>query len=106
MVAAASDARVKTFVVLTGFLPGDADRAAINTLKVPVLYLLSGGRPQVTRAMMEHYALTRRFGSQVFLFSGSEHGFHLLEMDSSLETLIGRWLVGQLSTPSVSVEVR
>jgi len=97
MVAAASDTRVKTFVVLTGFLPGDAERATIDSLKVPVLYLLSGGRPRVTKAMMEHYALTRSYGSQVFLHSGGEHGFHLLEMDESLEKLIVRWLRGQLS---------
>jgi dienelactone hydrolase len=96
MIAAATDARVKTFVVLTGFLPGDADRDTINNLKVPVLYLLSGGRPQVTKAMMEHYALTKRYGSQIFSYSGSEHGFHLLETDKSLEMLIVHWLTNQL----------
>ena len=98
MLASVSDARVKTFVVLTGFLPSDSERTVINSLKIPVLYLLSGGRPRVTKAMMEHFELTRKYGSQVFLDSGSEHGFHLLETDKSLESQIVRWLNSQLSS--------
>jgi dienelactone hydrolase len=98
MIAAACDARVKTFVVLTGFLTSDSERTLINNLKIPVLYLLSGGRPRVTKAMMEHFELTRSYGSQVFLSSRSEHGFHLLEMDKSLESQIVRWLSWQLSS--------
>jgi len=97
MLAAASDKRIRTFVVMTGFLPSDADKESINKLQFPVLYLLSGGRPQVTKAMMEHYALTRPYGSQMFLHSGSEHGFHLMETDKSLERLIVHWLTDKLS---------
>jgi dienelactone hydrolase len=97
MIAAASDSRVKTFVVLTGFLPSDSERPVINGLKLPVLYLLSGGRPRVTKAMMDHFALTRSYGSQVFMHGGSEHGFHLLDVEKGLESLIVGWLARQLS---------
>jgi len=98
MLEAAKDNRIKTFVVMTGFLSSEAEKQSINSLKFPVLYLLSGGRPQVSKAMMEHYALTRSYGSQMFLHDSSEHGFHLLKTDRSLEPLIVQWLKTQLST--------
>lgn len=96
MLAAANDSRVKTFVVLTGFLSEGAERERINGMKIPVLYLLSGGRPRVTKAMMEHYALTRPYGSQVFTHHGSEHGFHLIARDGAWERLIVNWLIDRL----------
>ena len=96
MLAAVGDSRVKTFVVLTGFVSEGAERVRINEMKVPVLYLLSGGRPRVTKAMMDHYALTRRYGSQVFTHQGSEHGFHLLAKDGGWEMLIVNWLLDHL----------
>lgn len=96
MLAAVKDARVKTFVVLTGFVSEGAEREQINGMKIPVLYLLSGGRPKVTKAMMDHYALTRSYGSQVFMHSGSEHGFHLIARDSGWEMLIVNWLKDHL----------
>jgi dienelactone hydrolase len=92
MLAAVKDARVKTFVVLTGFLSEGAEQEQINSMKIPVLYLLSDGRPKVTKAMMDHYALTRPYGSQVFTHKGSEHGFHLIARDSGWEMLIVNWL--------------
>jgi dienelactone hydrolase len=98
MIAAASDARVKTFVVMTGFIPGDAEKQSIANLKVPVLYLLSEGRPRVTKAMMDHYALTKSYGSQVFSYEGGAHGFHLLEMDKRWEPMIVGWLADHLSS--------
>jgi dienelactone hydrolase len=97
MIAAASDPRIKTLVVLTGFVPSEAERPIVNSLKVPVLYLLSEGRTRATKAMMEHFALTQKFGSQVFLHGGGAHGFHLLEMDASWEPLIVRWVSDRLS---------
>jgi len=98
MIAAASDARVKTFVVMTGFIPGDAEKQSIANLKMPVLYLLSEGRPRVTTAMMEHYALTKSYGSKVFSYQGGAHGFHLLEMDKSWEPMIVGWLGDHLAS--------
>jgi dienelactone hydrolase len=100
MLHAASDARVKTFVVFTGFLPSDSERPIINNLKIPVLYLLSGGRPRVTKAMMDHFALTKPYGSQIFSHGGSEHGFHLLETERSFESLVVGWLTKQLDAES------
>jgi len=97
MMAAASDARVKTFVVMTGFIPGETEKESIANLKVPVLYLLSEGRPRVTRAMMEHYALTKSYGSRVFSYEGGAHGFHLLEMDKRWEPMIVEWLAKHLA---------
>ena len=96
MIAAVPDARIKTLVVLTGFLPEEKEKTTINKLKIPVLYLLSGGRPRVTEAMMEHYVLTKNYGSQVFMHSGSEHGFHLLEKERGWERLIVSWLSNHL----------
>ena len=96
MIAAVADARIKTLVVLTGFLPGEMEKTTINNLKIPVLYLLSGGRPRVTKAMMEHYTLTKSYGSQVFQYEGGTHGFHLLEMDKSWERIITGWLTDHL----------
>jgi dienelactone hydrolase len=96
MLAAVKDVRVKTFVVLTGFLSEGAEREQINGMKIPVLYLLSGGRPKVTKAMMDHYALTRPYGSQVFTHNGSEHGFHLIARDNGWEMLIVNWLSDHL----------
>ena len=98
MMAAASDPRVKTFVVMTGFIPGDAEKQSIANLKVPVLYLLSEGRPRVTKAMMEHYALTKSYGSQVSSYEGGAHGFHLLEMDKRWEPMIIGWLADHLAS--------
>jgi dienelactone hydrolase len=92
MLAAVKDVRVKTFVVLTGFVSEGAEQEQINGMKIPVLYLLSGGRPKVTKAMMDHYALTKPYGSQVFMHSGSEHGFHLIDKDRGWELLIVNWL--------------
>lgn len=97
MIAAASDPRVKTFVVMTGFIPGDTEKQSIDNLKVPVLYLLSEGRPRVTKAMMEHYAVTKSYGSQVVSYEGGAHGFHLLEMDQRWEPMIVEWLGSHLA---------
>lgn len=96
MLAAASDKEVKTLVVMTGFIPGDAEIQSINSLKLPILYLLSAGRPRVTKAMMDHFARTQSNGSQVFSFEGGTHGFHLLEMDKSWEPIIVRWFATHL----------
>jgi dienelactone hydrolase len=96
MLAAASEARLKTLVVMTGFIPGDSEKESINKLRLPILYLLSAGRPRVTKAMMDHFALTQSSGSQVFSYEGGTHGFHLLEMDKSWDPIIVGWLATHL----------
>jgi dienelactone hydrolase len=89
--AANMDARVKSFVMLGG-LP---ERAEIEQTTFPILFVSSMGIPQIAKAFKEFYDITRSKGSQLLEYEGGGVGYHLFEIDESLQPMIVKWLRAQ-----------
>jgi dienelactone hydrolase len=91
--AAITDERVKAFVMLGG-LP---ERAEVEKSRFPILFVSSLGIPQIAKAFKEFYRLTKDRGSYLLEFDVGGVGYHIFELDESLEPLIVRWLKPQFS---------
>ena len=91
--AALADARVKSFVMLGG-LP---ERAQVEQARFPILFVSSLGVPQIAAAFRDFYNLTKERGSYLVEFDVGGVGYHIFELDDSLEPLIVRWLRPQFS---------
>ncbi|HLE61968.1 MAG TPA: alpha/beta fold hydrolase, partial [Pyrinomonadaceae bacterium] len=91
--AATTDERVKAFVMLGG-LP---ERAEVEKSHFPILFVSSLGIPQIAKAFQEFYGLTKDRGSYLLEFEGGGVGYHIFEIDESLEPLIVRWLKPQFA---------
>lgn len=91
--AALADARVKSFVMLGG-LP---ERAQVQQARFPILFVSSLRIPQIANAFREFYNLTKDRGSYLVEFDVGGVGYHIFELDDSLEPLIVRWLKPQFS---------
>jgi dienelactone hydrolase len=89
--AAITDDRVKAFVMLGG-LPQHAE---VQQSKFPILFISSSGIPQIAKAFREFYEMTKTHGSYLVEFDVGGVGYHLFDLDDSLEPLIVRWLKPQ-----------
>lgn len=89
--AANMDARVKSFVMLGG-LP---ERTEVEKSTFPILFVSSLGIPQIAKAFKEFYDITRLKGSQLLEYEGGGVGYHLFEIDESLQPVIVKWLKAQ-----------
>jgi dienelactone hydrolase len=89
--AAIPDERVKAFVMLGG-LP---QHAQVQQSKFPILFVSSSGIPQIAKAFREFYEMTKAHGSYLVEFDVGGVGYHLFDLDDSLEPLIVRWLKPQ-----------
>jgi len=89
--AAITDDRVKAFVMLGG-LPQHAE---VQQSKFPILFISSSGIPQIAKAFREFYEMTKSHGSYLVEFDVGGVGYHLFDLDDSLEPLIVRWLKPQ-----------
>jgi predicted alpha/beta hydrolase len=91
--AALMDERVKAFVMLGG-LP---QRAEVEKSRFPILFVSSSGIPQISSAFKEFYNLTKDRGSYFLEFEVGGVGYHIFELDESLEPLIVKWLKPQFA---------
>lgn len=93
--AAATDARVRSFVMLGGM----PDRADVEQSRFPILFIASQGLPPIAQAFREFYRLHRDRGSHLLEYEGGSVGYQLFEQDPSIEPMIVRWLKPQLTIP-------
>ena len=96
MAAAAGDPRIKTVVVLTGYVPTAKEKAYLTSQKPPILYITSKGHHAVTQAMTELYDLTKDKGSELIVYDGGAIGYQLMELDDRLLPRIVRWMKDKL----------
>jgi dienelactone hydrolase len=96
MAAAAEEPRIKTAVVLTGYVPTEKEKAYFTMSKLPVLYVTSRGHAAVTRALMEMYDLTKEKGSELMVYDGGAIGYQLFKLDEQLLPRVVRWVKEKL----------
>lgn len=98
MAAAAEEPRIKTAVVLTGYIPTEKEKAYFTSQKVPVLYVTSTGHRPVTRSLAEMYTLTKDKGSELITYPGGAIGYQLFKLDDNLLPRIVNWMKEKLGT--------
>jgi dienelactone hydrolase len=96
MAAAAETPRIRTAVILTGYIPTEREKAYITEQKPPILYVTSRGHSAVTKSMTELYELTKDGGSELKIYDGGAIGYQLLEMDETLSDRIVNWMKTKL----------
>jgi dienelactone hydrolase len=96
MAALAEDSRIKTAVVLTGYIPTEKEKTYLTTHNVPVLYVTSSGHSAVTQSLTDMYKLTRDKGSELVLLSGGAIGYQLFELDEGLLPRVVGWMKDKL----------
>jgi len=92
MAAAAEEPRIKTAVVLTGYIPTEKEKAYFATQSRPVLYVTSRGHEAVTKALTEMYGLTKAKGSEIIVYDGGAIGYQLFELDHNLIARLSLWM--------------
>lgn len=97
MAAAAEEPRIKTAVVLTGYIPTEKEKAYVSTQRRPILYVTSRGHRAVTQAMTELYGLAKGDGSELVVYNGGAIGYQLFELDKGLLPRVVRWMKDKLS---------
>ena len=97
MAAAAEEPRIKTAVVLTGYIPTEKEKLYFTTQKVPVLYVTSAGHRPVTQALTEIYNKTKDKGSELVVYRGGAIGYQLLKLEDDLLPRVVRWLQEKLN---------
>ncbi|HWP43412.1 MAG TPA: dienelactone hydrolase family protein, partial [Blastocatellia bacterium] len=97
MAALAEDPRIKTGVVLTGYIPTEKEKAYLTTHSVPVLYITSTGHRAVTKSLTDIYNLTKDKGSELVVLEGGAIGYQLFELDESLLPRVVGWMKSKLS---------
>ncbi len=96
MAAAVDEPRIKTAVVLTGYIPTEKEKSYFTTQPVPVLYVTSTGHGPVTKSLTEMYNLTKNKGSELLTFPGGAIGYQLFKLDQELQPRIVRWMKEKL----------
>jgi dienelactone hydrolase len=96
MAAAAEEPRIKTAVILTGYIPTDKEKIYLSTQKPPILYVTSAGHRPVTQSMTEMYKLTKEGGSELIVYDGGAIGYQLFKLDDGLIPRIVRWMKEKL----------
>jgi hypothetical protein len=76
-------------------LGGLPQHAEVQQSKFPILFVSSSGIPQIAKAFREFYEMTKAHGSYLVEFDVGGVGYHLFDLDDSLEPLIVRWLKPQ-----------
>jgi len=92
---ALNDSRVKALVILTVIFTAQ-EKASLANLKIPILYIASGGIEDVTQDLTDAYHISQNKGSGLAIFPGSSLGYQLLEADSAVQPRIVNWLEAQL----------
>ena len=92
MAAAAEEPRIKTAVVLTGYIPTEKEKAYFSTQNRPVLLITSRGHGAVTSALTAMYDLTKEKGSQLVVYDGGAIGYQLFDLDHRLIARLVAWM--------------
>ncbi|MCS6805624.1 MAG: hypothetical protein NZ823_10855, partial [Blastocatellia bacterium] len=96
MAALAEDARIRTGVVLTGYIATEKEKTYLTTQKIPILYVTSRGHARVTQALRELYNLTKGHGSELIIYDGGAIGYQLFKLDKDLLGRVVRWMTEKL----------
>jgi dienelactone hydrolase len=96
MAAAVDDARIKTAVVLTGYIPTEKEKTYLIARKPPVLYVTSSGHKAVTTALVDIANQTRAGGSELLIYDGGAIGYQLFKTDKNLMPRVVRWMKEKL----------
>jgi dienelactone hydrolase len=97
MAALAEEPRIRTAVVLTGYIPTPKEKDYLTTQKAPVLFVTSRGHGPVTQALTEMHQLTRDKGSELIVYDGGAIGYQLFKLDKNLMPRVVRWMQEKLS---------
>lgn len=97
MAALAEEPRIKTAVVLTGYIPTEKEKLYLTSQKVPVLYVTSSGHRPVTRSLTEMYNRTKHQGSELVVYEGGAIGYQLFKLDYKLMPRVVTWMKEKLS---------
>jgi dienelactone hydrolase len=97
MAAAAEEPRIKTAVVLTGYIPTEKEKAYFTTQSVPVLYVTSAGHRPVTKALAEMAKLTKEKGSELIIYDGGAIGYQLFKLQDDLLPRVVQWMKEKLN---------
>jgi dienelactone hydrolase len=97
MAAAAEEPRIKTAVILTGYIPTAKEKTYLSTQKPPILYVTSAGHRSVTQSMIEMYKLTKEGGSELIVYDGGAIGYQLFKLDENLIPRIVHWMKEKLN---------
>jgi dienelactone hydrolase len=92
MAAAAEEPRIKTAVVLTGYIPTEKEKTYFSTQNRPVLLITSRGHQAVTTALTAMYDLTKEKGSQIVVYDGGAIGYQLFDLDHRLIARLVAWM--------------
>jgi dienelactone hydrolase len=97
MAAAADEPRIRTVVVLTGYIPTEKEKTYVRTQKPPILFVTSTGHRAVTQSMTELYGLAKGSGSELLIYNGGAIGYQLFEVDKDLLPRVATWMKDKLS---------
>jgi hypothetical protein len=97
LLAAAKDPRLKTAVSVIGYVPPEVERRWLETIKMPVLYIVSRDVVPVTTAMTALYEKTKESGSKLIVLSGGAYGYGVFTVKGELDLLIVDWVIQQLN---------
>jgi cephalosporin-C deacetylase-like acetyl esterase len=97
MAAAVDEPRIRTVVVLTGYIPTEKEKAYVSTQKLPILLVTSSGHKAVTQSLTELYSLAKGGGSELLVYKGGAIGYQLFEVDKDLLPRVVRWMKDKLS---------
>jgi dienelactone hydrolase len=97
MAAAADEPRIKTVIVLTGYIPTEKEKTYVSTQRLPIFYVTSRGHRAVTQSMTELYGLSKGSGSELLVYNGGAIGYQLFELDKDLLPRVVRWMKDKLS---------
>jgi len=97
MAALPEEPRIRTAVVLTGYIPTAKEKEYLSAQRVPVLFVTSRGHGPVTQALTDMYQLTKDKGSELVVYDGGAIGYQLFKLDKNLMPRVVRWMREKLS---------
>jgi dienelactone hydrolase len=92
---ALNDTRVKALVILTVIFK-ENEKASLQRLGIPILYIASSGIEDVVRDLTDAYRLSSNKRTRLKVFPGSALGYQMLEANQSVQSTIVKWLGDQL----------
>ncbi|HKZ76907.1 MAG TPA: dienelactone hydrolase family protein [Pyrinomonadaceae bacterium] len=102
LLSAAKDERIRTAVSVIGYVPVEAEREELKTLKIPVLHVLSRDLVPVTEAMTELYNNTKEHGGRLMVLSGGTYGYGIFTLNPTLVPTIVEWMKRELGQAKAS----
>jgi hypothetical protein len=80
-------------------LGGLPEKADVEKVHYPVLFVSSLGIPQIATAFREFYTMTKDKGSRLLEYNVGGVGYHIFDLDEGLRPSIVHWLKAQFALP-------